>query len=322
MQQTASTLPTFQHFQLERVAAGVYVAIASQTGGAYSNAGIIDLGGHTLIFDTFMTPQAAKDLRAAAEQLTGHPGSFVVNSHAHSDHWCGNQVFAPHATLIATHKTREMMPSMVDYLNECQADPSELEEMLREDQERLKTETDERWRTSLALSLARWQHVLEALPTLELRLPNQTFDGKLVFHGKKRTAELLTSGIGHTPSDCFLVLGAEKIAFLGDLAFFQQQPFMGSCDPQAWQDQLEGLEQSDFEILVPGHGPLGTKADVALQRQYITALGEWVAGWLKDGLTVEEAARQPLPAPFDAWPASPARFEANVHFLYQRLAGE
>ncbi len=315
MQQAASTMPAFEHFQLERIATGIYVAIASQTGGAYSNAGIVDLGGHTLIFDTFMTPQAAEELRAAVEQLTGHSGTYVINSHAHSDHWCGNQVF-PDATIIATHKTREMMPGMVDYLNECKADPSELEDMLREDQERLKTETDERWRTSLELSLARWQHVLEALPSLELRLPNQTFDGRLVLHGTGRTAELLTSGPGHTPSDCFLVLEAERIAFLGDLAFFQQQPFMGSCDPQAWKGQLEELEQSDFETFVPGHGPVGTKADVTLQKEYITALEKLVAQVIESGGSVEDALQLSLPEPFDAWSSSIARFEANVRFLY------
>lgn len=36
-----------------------------------SNASIIDMGGYTIVFDTFNTPQAGKDLRTAALELLG-----------------------------------------------------------------------------------------------------------------------------------------------------------------------------------------------------------------------------------------------------------
>ena len=98
-------LPTFKHFELTRLADGVYAAIEMQGGAAYSNAGIIDLGDQTLIFDTFDAPQAAQDLKAAAEHLTGHPATCIVNSHWHGDHWSGNQVFA-RATIFPTWKAR------------------------------------------------------------------------------------------------------------------------------------------------------------------------------------------------------------------------
>ena len=87
MGQANRTLPTSEHFKLDRIAEGVYVAIAIEGGLARCNAGIVDLGDQTLLFDTFMTPQAAQDLRAAAEGLTGRPVTYVINSHAHSDHW-------------------------------------------------------------------------------------------------------------------------------------------------------------------------------------------------------------------------------------------
>ena len=323
MQDTTSTLPTSDHFELKQIAEGVYAAIAVAGGGARSNAGIIDLGNHTLIFDTFLTPAAAEDLRAAAEHLTGRPATYVINSHAHSDHWCGNQVFASHAPIIATHETREMIPLMMDYLKQLKEDPSELEKELQEDEERLKTETDARRRKALELSIARWRYVLESLPTLEFRLPNQTFDGKLIFHGTQRRAELLTAGKGHTDSDAYLVLPEERIMFMGDLGFFQTQPFMAFCDPGAWMAQHESMQQSNIETFVPGHGPLGTKADIALQGEYITALEEMVAQVIKEGGSVEESLQRPLPAPFDSWLAGEmARFERNVRSSYERLSGK
>ncbi len=323
MQDTTSTLPTSDHFELKQIAEGVYAAIAVAGGGARSNAGIIDLGDHTLIFDTFLTPTAAEDLRAAAEHLTGRPATYVINSHAHSDHWCGNQVFASHAPIIATHQTREMIPMMMDYLKQAKEDPSELEKELQEDQERLKTETDLRRRKALELSIARWRYVLASLPTLEFRLPNQTFEGQLVFHGTQRRAELLTEGKGHTDSDAYLVLPEERIMFMGDLGFFQTQSFMAFCDPEAWMAQLESMQQSNIETFVPGHGPLGTKADIALQGEYITALEGLVAQVIKEGGSVEEALQRPLPAQFDGWLAGEmVRFERNVQSSYERLSGK
>src|SRR5260370_34145596 len=82
-----------RHFQLERVANGVYAAIARADGGAVGNAGIVDLGETTLVFDTFQTPQAARDLLAAAERLLGRPVSFVANSHWHGGHMPVSAIF-------------------------------------------------------------------------------------------------------------------------------------------------------------------------------------------------------------------------------------
>ncbi|MGH2486968.1 MAG: MBL fold metallo-hydrolase, partial [Ktedonobacterales bacterium] len=76
--------------------------------GALGNAGIIDLGGVTLVFDTMMTFAAARDLRAAAERLTGRAPRYVVNSHFHLDHTMGNAVFSD-AVIIATSATTPLI---------------------------------------------------------------------------------------------------------------------------------------------------------------------------------------------------------------------
>jgi glyoxylase-like metal-dependent hydrolase (beta-lactamase superfamily II) len=99
------SLPESPYFLLERVADGVYAALARPGAGALGNAAIVDLGDRALVFDTFLMPQAARGLRGAAESLTGRPVAYVVNSHFHADHVCGNQVFAD-ATIIATEQTR------------------------------------------------------------------------------------------------------------------------------------------------------------------------------------------------------------------------
>lgn len=318
-----SKLPASDHFELRQLADGVFAAIAIEGGAAFSNAGIINLGDQTLIFDTFDTPRAAFDLKTAAEQLAGQPASAIIISHAHDDHWLGNQVFPEQIPILATHKTRQVMIEAGEEMRELQDNPSWVEDDIREFEESLKIERDDRKRKSLEISILRYRYALEALPTLEIRLANQTFDSQFTFHGTRRTAKLLTQGSGHTESDCYLILPDEKIMFMGDLGFFQCQPFMASSDPEAWKAQLEEMDSAEMEVFVPGHGPLGTKADIALQVEYITTLENMVDQVVKDGGTVEDAVEQPLPEPFDAWlSGGMARFESNARFFYERLSGE
>lgn len=321
MSTTDHGLPVSEHFVLEPLAEGVYAAIATEGGLAFSNAGIVDLGERTLIFDTFDSIRAAEDLQAAAEQLTGRPASYVVISHWHPDHWSGNQLFVPRASIIATPEIREQMIPVGKDILEFQQDPSETEGELRECQECLEGERDPGQRRALERTIVRIQQALEELPRFQLCLPDQTFEGTIVFQESGRRAELHCWGAGHTSSDVFLVLPEEGIVFLGDLGFFASQPFMAYADPPAWREHTAKFEQSANETFVPGHGPVGTKQDLALQREYIAAVEDLVGRVALAGGTVEDALAQPLPEQFQGWTIGSARFEANVRALYQRLSG-
>ena len=316
-------MSTSKHFELKEVADGAYAAIGTAGGAAYSNAGIVDLGDQTLVFDTFQTPQAAQDLKDSTEALTGRPVSYVVISHHHADHWGGNQVFEPQVPILATRITREQMPPSAGWLPELQTDPALLEQEIQRIRERLESETDPRWRDSLELSIRRMGLLQEALPTMELRYPSLTFEKRLAFEGTRRRAELHVVEPGHTASDAYLLLPEDRVLFMGDLGFFGCQPFMVFCDPTAWRNWLKEAEGFDVETFVPGHGPLGTRADLVLKRQYIALVEDLVAQAVQEGLTLEETMAQPLPEPFDAWLAGGmARWEANVQALYQRLTSD
>lgn len=97
-----------EHYRLREVGEGVWAAVASPGSEARANAGIVDLGDETLVFDTFMHPGPALALRDDAQRLTGRLPEIVVNSHWHADHVRGNQVFAG-AEILATPRTKELV---------------------------------------------------------------------------------------------------------------------------------------------------------------------------------------------------------------------
>jgi glyoxylase-like metal-dependent hydrolase (beta-lactamase superfamily II) len=212
---------------------------------------------------------------------------------------------------------------MLDFFEDVQElkkDASELEEMLQHDREMLQHVIDVRQNRIFRQAVKRLENTLASLPSLDLKLPTLTFDGCLALYGSERMVQLQARGVGHTSGDCYLVLPQENIAFLGDLAFFQRQPFMGDCDPDAWVAQLEQLETWEAEVLVPGHGPIGSPKDLTLQKEYIVTLKALITGSVKGEEPIDEALERPLPAPFDEWSVDGAPLEPNVRFLYDWLS--
>lgn len=305
------------HFTLHALAEGAFAAIAIEGGAASSNAGLIDLGDRTLVFDAFENPQAAEDLLKASIQLTHRKPDLVIISHFHPDHWVGLQVFAD-CMILATHATRQAMLSYIPELLRQRGNPAKIEDQLRATEAQLEMENDPNQRKHLQGSIMRQRHRLHALPSLTPTLPNLIFEGNISFHGARRTVELISTGKGHTDSDCILRLHEDRLAFIGDLGFFQAQPYMASSSPPEWIAQLEEMDGWDVDTFVPGHGPLGSRADVELEARYIQALEELVQHVVQEGGAVEDALRQRLPAPFDAWQALGGRFETNVRSAYAR----
>src|SRR5260221_11476855 len=270
-----------RHFQLERVANGVYAAVARADGGAVGNAGIVDLGETTLVFDTFQTPQAARDLLAAAERLLGRPVSFVVNSHWHGDHVHGNAIFPASAPVIATATTRELMAALAE--DELRDDRADIATFLRSLEEQLAQAADGTVRAHLAERLAANREYAQALPNLRLRLPE------------------------------------DRLAFMGDLLFVGTHPWLPDGSPQEWNRILELARQLDIRTAVPGHGALGTRDDFTPVQRYITDLTQLALQVARSGGSAGDAARCPLPAAYAAW-TMPHFFAPNMRFLFAHLS--
>ncbi len=104
-------LPGFssKHFTIQQIAPGVWAVINNDNyGHAICNAGIINPGDKTVIFDPLKNIDPANDLKAAAIELTHKPAGIVINSHFHNDHIRGNQVFIPSPIHCEKHKVKRL----------------------------------------------------------------------------------------------------------------------------------------------------------------------------------------------------------------------
>src|SRR5437588_715096 len=96
-------------------------------------------------------------------------------------------------------------------------------------------------------------------------LPTITFEQRLRIRGSGRTVELVCPGGGHTASDSYLHLPEDRVAIMGDLLAVGRHPAFPHGDPVEWRRILTEVLELDLESLVPGHGPVGTLADVELE---------------------------------------------------------
>ena len=314
-------IPSTHHFQLQPIAEGVFVAQPKLDGGAGCNAGIIDLGDQTIIFDPFLTPQAAAELLAVAESVSSSPVKLVVNSHHHLDHIGGNQSFPASTAIVSTSLTRELMRTQaVQQLSTLQEQGVQRLAELEKQASSVRKSVEKQ---DAQQALAQWRFLQEALPTWQFRLPTMTFDQRLVLHGSDRTVELLTYGSGHSQSDAILYLPEEKIAFMGDLLTIQSHPALHDGDPGELPRILDLINRLQPQRLVTGHGPVGSPTDLQVMQQYLAAMTETalteLAFQTNAGMDINQRISQLRPTgSFASWTRN-QYFAANLRFLYERV---
>jgi cyclase len=295
------------YFQLEQLSDGVFAAISSDAGFTVSNAGIVDLGDFTVVWDSLASEFAAIDLRRAAEELTGKPVSILVNSHHHMDHTRGNQVFAGCQILSSTTTRGLLQERMARFLSEAVNFPDSLEKTQTE----LTLEAEPIKRKILEAQIRELQSELEIVKTLKPTFSNVTFQHKLEIHGSKHSARILEFA-GHTGSDSVLLIDNE-ILFAGDLLLEKHLGFMGHGNPEAWLETLSKLEGLKFKTVLPGHGKPSDRQLIASMKSYIHQMLE-IGGSIK---SQDDLERVEIPELWREWGLLEG-FKYNLEFLFER----
>ena len=283
-----------RHFSLVQLADGVWLAQATAGGWAICNAGIVDLGDRTLVFDAMLAPAAAAELQNAAEALTGRPVTLLVLSHWHNDHVWGAQAFTPECELLSSSTTARLL------VEEGPAELTAYRETAPADLERytvlLSAARTERERREIAFWVGYMEGILASIPTLTFRRPDRTFDGRLALDGERK-AELIQLGGGHTAGDVVLHLPEEGIVLTGDLLFTGWHPYLAEAGVEATRTALAELGQLEATVLAPGHGrPVGP--------DYLDLLARYL-DWLETLLNERPEPPAPddldIPSPFADW---------------------
>lgn len=158
-------------------------------------------------------------------------------------------------------------------------------------------------------------------------VPTIAFDDFLTLELGGKTVELYYVGRNHSDNNILLVYPAARVAFGAD---FIEPESVFSGFLSAWLDEwIEGFrwieENLDFDVLVAGHGGLGTKDTFRQAREYFQELIGSVRAARATGLEDNSSemvtyVREALDPRYGAWTNFDRRIDANVAAVIRHLS--
>ncbi|MDP2947964.1 MAG: MBL fold metallo-hydrolase [Chloroflexota bacterium] len=281
---------------LIEVGANAYAYVQGGGGTGISNAGLIVGEEGLLVIDSLFLPPMTQAFLAEIRKVSRKPVRHLVITHHHVDHTLGNQYF------VGRQGGRPSAPTQVISHENCR------QEMIR-----------------VGLPLERLAALMPAFADqfrqTKLVLPDLTYRGQLTIHFEERVVELLYLGAAHTIGDTLVYLPQDKLLFAGDIAFHYVTPLAFEGHVSAWIDAVRDIEGLEVETIVPGHGPVGGKAELREMRDYLTLLRREARKCHQEGMDEWQAARAIRLKGYSQW-ANPERVLANVRKLYQEFRSE
>jgi len=246
-----------------------------------------------VVFDTLGTPSRAAAVRRRIEKDLGRKDFlYVINTHDHWDHWCGNQVFSE--AVVVSHAS-------------C---PAEMKRHLKTSSHPAPSlkETVESWKKDLAgmdpssknaetlrERMASFQKAYEELgrdfiPTY----PLLTFSDRMEINLGRHTIKLYFTGGFETPDDIIAHVPEEGLVILGDT--FQRNHYYASfengIDVPQWMEVLDAILAGNVKFAVPGHGDPLTKEELAEIAKYLKISWEEAETVVRQDLDADQAKKR------------------------------
>ncbi len=102
-------------------------------------------------------------------------------------------------------------------------------------------------------------------------------------------------GRGHTGGDAVMYFPADKVIHTGDLFLtFPPQPFIDYANGGSaleWTKTLDAMLKLDFDVAIPGHGPVSDRAGILKFRNEFQAMRDRISGMVHSGAGKDEISK-------------------------------
>ena len=212
-----------------------------------------------------------KEMSSALEaELAKHGGinkvSYLINTHWHGDHTQGNETVGHHAQIIAHENVR---PRLL---------------------------------TSQEIKL--FNMVTEPYP--EHALPSITYKTSMSLHINNKEINVVHFPNGHTDGDSIVFIKNDNVVHMGDHFFSGMFPFVDVAHGGNVLNMAKNIKSvlpmlDNKTQIIPGHGPLSTKADLQAFHDMLTGTSAEVNGMKNKGLPLEKIKEKGLSKKWTSW---------------------
>jgi cyclase len=284
---------------LHDVGNGLYAYLQPDGGWGWSNAGLIEDGGATLLVDTLFDLRLTREMldEMTAKVPAASTIDTLVNTHANGDHTFGNQL-AHGARIVASKRTADEMlelpPAALVALGQAAPTMGRTGEFLLE-----------------CFGIFEFEGI-------ELVPPDERFEGTLSLRVGDKRVELIEVGPAHTRGDTLVLVGDDRVLFSGDILFHGGHPIAWAGPVTKWIAACDRILGMDVDVIVPGHGPLADKGAVRELRSYFDYVYDAAHERYERGMSALEAARDISLDRYAAW-GEGERLVVNVDAVYREL---
>ena len=222
--------------------------------GYMANSTVIIGDKGVILVDSGGTDEVGRHLAKSIARITSKPVTHIINTHHHGDHVLGNVAFKG-AEIISS----EQCKALVD-------------------------------KTGME-----WVRIMENL--VGRKFPNtRPVPATLTFKEESSNGRSL-QGVNmvfwvprgaHTPGDMMVYLPDDRVLIGGDILVNTTTPIMRDANVHNWIGALDKAQEFDATTIVPGHGPLMNKSDVAKLRKLVAGFYAGVEAGYKKGLSDSE----------------------------------
>jgi glyoxylase-like metal-dependent hydrolase (beta-lactamase superfamily II) len=156
-------------------------------------------------------------------------------------------------------------------------------------------------------------------PRPKLALPTDTFfNGKRTFDFGNRKLHYGWLPRAHTDGDIYVHIPDQNVLVTGDLVSVGSYPIL-DVDTGGWIGGMVDANKALLElcdaktVIVPGTGPVQTKADLAAQLQMLSTMRERLVGLMRKGMGTDDLLAAPPTGEFDAQWGEPTLFLTNAY---------
>lgn len=152
-------------------------------------------------------------------------------------------------------------------------------------------------------------------------VPQIVFSDRMTVELGGKQVELIYVGKNHSDNSIVMRFPQERVLFAVDFVTVRSLPWRDFPDAYIddWIESLKRVEALDFDIVDPGHGPLGKKEHVRELRGYIEELKDEVLKYVRQGKPLEEIKQLVKMEKYSRWAQYQDFLPLNIEGMYQHI---
>ena len=233
-------------------------------------------------------PSRITELSDAVFKTTMRPVTRLVNTHWHFDHTGGNTYLGSSGvTIIAQEHVKQQLSSVQDVS---------------------------------FVGLRDGHYPSQALPGV-------TYSSSMALHQGSQRLTLENYGSAHTDADTDIYIAPANVAVVGDIFSNHFYPIIDLVSGGSIDGMIHSLDRilpqtDDQTKIVPGHGPVATRADLQDYRDMLVQVRQRIKDLIAAGKTMDEVVRAAPTNDFDSkWGTSYVTADVFTEMVFSSLAG-